>query len=428
MESFTPSYKFRYINGHRWYYRLKKNTGSKGSAVFDYLTREQAREKLLVQMTDQKGARLFTWFNDYLKFNEYQLKFDVEARCFYETILGEYAQKPHFDIDLNIKKNPGVDINRVRNELIKAIVLVLGELDIMIDPERNIIICTSHGKFKKSIHVVLDGYCHMNNLEAKAFYKKVVAKMTIYSEFVDRAVYSSLQQFRMLGSRKLGSERPKIFHKKWNFGEQTIEYKYNEKIDSVEHEAIVQLGNSLVTNVGYCDILPNLIEEEERTYELTDVSEEQFNQAWDLFRKIHTGIIPFKIRNTVSNTIVLKRIKPSGCPICNRVHQNENPFLFIIEKSVYFHCRRAPMNKKLLIGSIEDEVSTSSSDIENKPSESLTNPDGTPNLKAIDKALEGLVRESKRKPKFKKQKVTKPSQQLKNWDETEKIVANLDFL
>ncbi len=101
--------------------------------------------------------------------------------------------------------------------------------------------------------------------------------------------------------------------------------------------------------------------------EAIDISDEQFNEAWDLtkqlFIKIHKGFIPFKINNTVSNTIVLERVKPSRCPICNVVHNNVNSFLLIIEKSVYFYCNRALLNKKLLIGSIDNKIQPTAPDI-----------------------------------------------------------------
>ena len=52
----------------------------------------------------------------------------------------------------------------------------------------------------------------------------------------------------------------------------------------------------------------------------------------------------------------MKRIKQSYCQLCKRIHQHENPYLLISEDlNVFFHCRRAPPNKKLYIGTLKQE-------------------------------------------------------------------------
>ena len=54
---------------------------------------------------------------------------------------------------------------------------------------------------------------------------------------------------------------------------------------------------------------------------------------------------------------MLKRTRPSRCKICCRIHENENPYLLVVgdEKSVYFHCRRAPEGKSLFLGKLNPE-------------------------------------------------------------------------
>ena len=66
---------------------------------------------------------------------------------------------------------------------------------------------------------------------------------------------------------------------------------------------------------------------------------------------------------------MLKRIKPSRCKICCRVHEHENPYLLIIgdERKVYFQCRRAPEDRKLLLGKLKPD-STNVKEVEYKSS------------------------------------------------------------
>ena len=79
----------------------------------------------------------------------------------------------------------------------------------------NVLIYTSHGGNKRSIHIVLNKLAHTDHTEAKLFYNEVCKEITIYTkaiytkdkylDFIDPAVYKSNQQFRVLGSQKVGS-------------------------------------------------------------------------------------------------------------------------------------------------------------------------------------------------------------------------------
>ena len=283
---------FVYIEGQKWYYRLIKQSDSDDAtesiggvaadiavpraatgrrrtrvrALFEDFPQTTMRERLVVQMTDQQGKRSFAVFNSYLEFGKYQLNFAPEKRCFYETILGEFPQKPHFDVDINIEKNPGVNSEEVKDKLIDAIIAVLDEYGITINIASDVIVFTSHGPNKKSYHVIIDHYHHMNNLEARAFYEDVIAKMPAeIVEFIDRAVYSSKQQFRVVGSQKLNSARPKSLNEKWTYHGNAVVYQYVEEPEDDGHKMILQLEASLVTQVSSCTALPNFIKVDENS-------------------------------------------------------------------------------------------------------------------------------------------------------------------
>jgi hypothetical protein len=69
--------------------------------------------------------------------------------------------------------------------------------------------------------------------------------------------------------------------------------------------------------------------------------------------------------NGVSSLILLKRHKSSMCNVCNRAHENENPYLVIHgeEKMVYFDCRRNNENRKSYIGQLVKQTSKPASPI-----------------------------------------------------------------
>jgi len=170
---------YRIINGVRWYYRLKPLKEANGRikrGLFNDKPRHTLSKNLIVRLTYQepgsdKVFKLFTVFKSYLEYGIYQLKLPQHERCFFEIVLGESTQKPHFDIDI---ENTSVDGEAVKDNLLDSIIKVLNEKNVKLDLGRDILIYTSHGHGKQSYHVVVNNYCHANNVEARAFYDNIM--------------------------------------------------------------------------------------------------------------------------------------------------------------------------------------------------------------------------------------------------------------
>jgi hypothetical protein len=358
---------YRIINGIKWYYRLKQQPeGDKiKKGLFTDVPRHALTGSLIVGLSyhdanSNKEFRLYTNFKSYLEFGIYQLKLQENERCFYEIILGESSQKPHFDIDIDNMTILGEDI---KDNLIDSVVKVLSERGVDLKINKDILIYTSHGKNKQSYHVVINNYCHTNNVEAKAFYDNVMDYIKPeFSQWIDSAVYSPTQQFRIVGSQKLGSTRKKIFQEKWTYKGKIIEYEYPEAADSMEHKMIMQLEASIVGFTGNCRFLPPFeprIDKIKSYTESEDIDIKDAKEALNLVAaagniSVNDSRFPYKFLGINGPIVMLKRTKSSCCKICNRVHEHENPYLLVVgdEKSVYFHCRRAPENKKLYLGKL----------------------------------------------------------------------------
>lgn len=358
---------YRVINGLRWYYRLKphKDGNKIQQGLFSDNPRHTLTNSLIVALSyydfrSDKTFRLYTVFKSYLEYGIYQLKLPEHERCFYEIILGESTQKPHFDIDIDNTTSPGQDI---KDNLIDCIIKVLSNKGVVINLSTDILLYTSHGNNKQSYHVVVNNYCHTNNIEARAFYDHVMDHVKPeYAQWVDRAVYSPCQQFRICGSQKIGSERRKVFQKSWSYKGKIVEYKYPEQPDSPEHEMVMQLEASIVGFTGNCKFLPPFEPrlDKNKTYiESEDIDVKDANEAINLIAtagkiSVNDPRFPYKFLGINGPIVMLKRTKPSKCRICNRVHEHENPYLIVVgdEKAVYFHCRRAPENKKLYLGKL----------------------------------------------------------------------------
>lgn len=358
---------YRIINGIRWYYRLKQQKdGEKNKkGLFSDVPRHTLSNSLIVALsyldTDtNKEFRLYTSFKSYLEFGIYQLKLPQHERCFYEIILGESSQKPHFDIDIDNKEAPGEEI---KDNVIDAITEVLLNKGIQLKMDTDVLIYTSHGNNKQSYHVVINNYCHTNNVEAKAFYDNVMDHVKPeFTQWIDRAVYSPTQQFRIVGSQKYGSSRKKVFQKYWNYKGIVINYKYPESPDSPEHEMVMQLEASIVGYTGNCKFLPPFeprMDKIKNYIESEDIDIKDATAALNLVAaagkiNVEDSRFPYKFLGINGPIVMLKRTKASCCKICNRVHEHENPYLVVVgdEKAVYFHCRRAPDSKKLYLGKL----------------------------------------------------------------------------
>src|SRR5438445_4316354 len=119
------------IEGRRWYYRLVKtdntwclfdehpiNTLDGWLVVCLVVPSESLRRWDRGNDTSEEAkkrkptTRLYSAFRSYLEFYDYQQHFSPLKRSFFEIILGEFAQKPHFDIDVDLialapKESPG---------------------------------------------------------------------------------------------------------------------------------------------------------------------------------------------------------------------------------------------------------------------------------------------------------------------------------
>ena len=375
---------FKQINGVKWYYRLKPSTENNKSnfGLFSDHPRHELRNNLIVRWSyldrrQNKMFLLYAMFKSYLEFGIYQLKLPQEQRCFFEIILGETPQKPHFDIDIS---DMSVDKNQVLELLVDNIIKVLKDKGIELNLSEDVLIYSSHGEKKYSYHLIINNYCHTNNIEAKAFYHKVVKNISDeWRDFIDSAVYSPTQQFRIVGNQKINTTRVKTLSKTWLFHEERIEYRFPEEPDSPEHEMVMELEASIIGFVGNCKFLPPFEpapDQIKHYIESDDLNIEDAKSAIGLVGKkgnisITDSRFPYKFLGINGPIVMLKRIKPSKCKICSRVHRNENPYLLVVgeEKSVYFHCRRAPENKKLFLGKLNPSAEISDKMENNEPTE-----------------------------------------------------------
>jgi len=356
------------IFGHKWYYYMLPKD-DKYTSLFSVIPRSSLLNKFVVcwdryDEVNQKSNKLYTYFDSYIKFAIYFLKLKQESRCFYEIIFGEKIQKPHFDIDMELVQKSDLR-EKVLQDLINEIVKLIPKINV----ERDVCIYSSHGENKISYHVIVNHFYHSNHEQAKAFYytiMKNLPKEYYDNNWIDHSVYSKTQQFRIYGSQKTGTKRTKIFHDEWLLNGKEIIHETDEDWEDLDMKFLINLDESLIgARVSNATALPDYQVPEEfqkKSYiKGEDIQQDVAMEAFYLLAKAlqippDSERFPYKFDRVDSSFVLLRRIKASKCKMCKRVHQHENPYLLITEDlNVFFHCRRAPPNKKLYIGSLNKD-------------------------------------------------------------------------
>lgn len=382
-----------FIYDKRWYFRLvprKAEERFRARGLLEDWNLNDISDRLVVcymptrvpsktgRFCQKDGSlhHLFAVFDSYLEFYVYSQLFLPEDRSFFEIIVGEFSQKPHFDIDIKKEdfelRYPGEDFEKVatkiRNLVIMGCLDVLSELKVEVDISKDVLIYNSHGAAKKSFHLVINNKCHENNREARAFYDAVVGKVASftegkYTEFVDKAVYSPRQQFRIVYSRKPESDRVKKFQPEFTYKDVEYKHVFGEDVSDMNRLSLVITQESLVSFTAGCSFIPSLVQVVERNFSnvvSVDLDEVMVSRCMKMLKEKLRNDCPFSLKEVNGHIISLKREAPSFCPICNRKHQGENPYMFVLNSKVYWDCRRSDgVAKKFFVGyiTIDDIVS-----------------------------------------------------------------------
>ena len=364
----------KFIKGVKWYYYLLPK--DKCESLISANPRSTLLKKFVVcwdyfDLVHQKTNKLYGVFDSYLQFALYFLKLDQKFRCFYEIIFGENLQKPHFDVDMELENKEDSTDKKVLNDLLNTIIELIPNIEI----EKDLCIYSSHGVkgkvYKRSYHIIVNNHYHVNHEEAKAFYYNVMEKLPVEymdKHWIDHAVYSKTQQFRLYGTKKNGTDRPKIFHPIWELDGRKIVHEEEEEEDE-KVQFLNRLEESIVTaRPSNCRALPSFqVPERFRKKTFARGEDVDYDLAMEAVSLLATSLgtnvdsrgFPYEFDKIDGSFIALKRRKASYCKTCNRKHYHENPYLLIVEnKNVFFHCRRATPDKKSFIGSleVEDEV------------------------------------------------------------------------
>lgn len=304
---------------------------------------------------DGPPIKKYTFYRSPLLLFRALLSLNPNVRCIYEIIKGEKFQKPYYDIDIALKDDPFDEkYSHTKEEkiVIATKIVDLCKKSLMkIRPqikESDILVLSSHSDLKRSFHIIVDRWCVQSSTLNKELYEEMIQNIPMdIRKYIDNKMYKSIQQFRTFLSSKCGKNRPLIVDKDnsmWQPDGEILSFNV------LVREIFIA---SLITYTDNCILIPMEIKEKVQNVNSKELENEDYikiMKAFDNFPDRNS----FEIGSTSNNFISLKRKRPTFCSVCNRTHENENPFLFVGPTSgnIYFNCRRG--EGSITIGNLND--------------------------------------------------------------------------
>lgn len=275
---------------------------------------------------------------------------EPSKRNYYETIVESRRQKPRFDLDMASESlPPGLTWELVLDDVLVAIMSALCVLGFSgVKYEDCVYVYTSNGTTpgggtKYSAHIVVMGYYHNTNDEARRFYDLVRESChPRVRGFVDSAVYKSVQQFRMYGNTKAGQARHKTRLYRLDSGKAEYVWSREGRDDRLEYL------DSLVTRIDEGATYIPLARPERASVECQVVED----RMADILALIPPG---FTLGRYNVWGYHLVRVSQTKCPICERVHDNENAYVVVYDDIVYFKCFRDDKRTRWMLGALESD-------------------------------------------------------------------------
>ena len=289
------------------------------------------KDNLLV--CQQLQYRRYTKFKNFAEFSLFFRECPEEEKCFYEMMRQEDGRKPYFDIDLD-------DMELDYKDMIKEIKKVIFD---MLGKDIRFMVFDSSTAEKRSFHIIIDKVYLQSYKELEVFFDRVRNQISEkYQKYLDKSVYKVVQQFRMYKSHK---------YMKWNIKNFSKELSYNFTFPRNVRKEMAKfnfiLASSLVTNIEGCKVLSGFqpVIAEPTSMGKGNASEGDIEDVMKLFyNKYSYGDFNFQECKEKNGNllIVLRRLNPTFCKSCDRIHENENPFITVIGdfRTATFYCRR----------------------------------------------------------------------------------------
>jgi hypothetical protein len=337
--------------------------------IFQFLTKNEEKTSVFDAYNNPQsyfvirddGKNYYIVFDDVKEFIAWQDNIPLQSRNFHEVIFGEFPQRIKFDVDAI-----GCDQKTIREILDQLIQVILDELyntykieweNGTIQPTlSDILVTTSTGAVKGvtkfSYHIIVMPFYLIDNVEAQNFTTKVISKLKNGAEYIDQNVNKSIQNFRLLGSMKTGSSRPKIIYSEINGTATDIDLE----------SSLIAKRNS------WGVVLPRRYETQEKKKDGT------LKTDGKLVRKIMTlaseTIKGHEFQSIHGTLLCFRRLMPTFCKLCAETHHKDNSLMLGVyrtepekpwdtnsECELFEYCRQKKGNRKYICNiDIDEEI------------------------------------------------------------------------
>lgn len=328
---------------NRLSYYLDKNSKYKIKTRYELLHRNKIKN-------------VFLYFDNWEQFINVYNCISNDYKHFYEIIEDECK----FFVDFDAKKDEINDkewyifIDETKN-ILKELIYELFSEEIKIAEYESF---GNKEENKYSYHIVIENL-KFTVLECKLLCELLLKNISSYYKFIiDPNVYGKWRSLRLEKSTKIGSKRVKILKYPNNISENNIyingiitNLNNTKSVKDIFNKINLENENKLNTPLKkefkyFCldSLSKKYIYNENDIKIIKDkyLEIEQFVNEWNykLFNKFNNGKI-FITNKIIKNMILYRRLIPFNCPICNRIHENQDSYIYIKFNKLFFHCRRS---------------------------------------------------------------------------------------
>lgn len=245
----------------------------------------------------------FYQFYDIEYFKGIYYKMDNNSRYFHEII---YDREQRFHMDIDGKDEYAKHNKRyILNNILGIVKEVYKEKNL----DYKFVVYTTF-RDNMSFHIVDTKYYLTNSNACMNLYNIILQKLdTKMHKYIDDNMYKGDHSLRIPLSCKYEDNLPKL---------QIIPRYYVE----LNYSLVSYVSTAIHTDVFDSNIPKPICLQSTYPYDIKQIDEN------------------FKIREQNGNLIILDRIKPSYCNICNRVHDNDNAYLLYKNGKYNFYCYR----------------------------------------------------------------------------------------
>jgi len=282
------------------YSYLVEGPGRSSVLARDFKTAEELSSRPVLYNMARKSFVLFDDLDEFLKFYA-----TAPSKTYCEVIWGALPQRLKLDIDAKDATITEEDLATTVRDCAEMALYRLWP-----GVEAPIHVCLSSGGNKVSFHVIVDAFVS-NNSQAAAFTDAVIQIMPPeYAKYVDSTVNKSTQNFRLAGSHKPGSSRIKQLPSGINLVD-TLVRCYSGSPVVLPDIIDAKIPQAIAPTIENDDIIKEAVE--------------KFGRI-DPASMYLTAIRPAGFYAQLN----FKRLSPSHCAICQRIHDHDNTFKLLL--------------------------------------------------------------------------------------------------